>query len=76
MTGGPSSTRLEPVLDETPPDIPSGVVVAVEFLSALQALELVTITIILVGESALAVTTPLRRVGRSHIVLIDTQRPL
>ena len=59
MTGGPSSTRLEPVLDKTPPDIPSGVVIRVEFFSTLQALELVTIAVVLVREPALAVTAPL-----------------
>ena len=59
------------MLNKTPPDIPSGVIVGVEFLPTLQALELVTITVVLVREPTLRVTAPLRRVGRCNIVHLD-----
>ncbi len=42
-----------------------------QLFSALQALELVTITVVLVRESTLTVTTPLARVRRSNIVHVD-----
>jgi hypothetical protein len=60
------------VLNKTPPNIPSGVVIAVQLLSAFQALELVTVTVVLVRESTLPVTTPLAGVGRSHVIYVDT----
>ena len=41
------------MLDKTPPDVPSGVVIAVQLLPAFQTLELVTITVVLVREPAL-----------------------
>ena len=59
------------MLDKTPPDVPSSVVIGVQFLSALQALELVSLTIPLVCESTLAVTAPLGRVGWCNIVHVD-----
>ena len=59
------------MLDKTPPDVPGGVVIAVKFLSALQALELVTITVPLVSESTLTVTAPLGRVSGRNIVHVD-----
>ena len=72
MTRGPFSTRLEPMLNKSPPDVPSGVVIAVQLLSAFQTLELVTVTVVLVRESTLTVTTPLRRICRSHVIYVDT----
>ena len=72
MTCGPFSTRLEPVLNKTPPDVPSGVVIAVQLLSTLQALELTTIPIILVREPTLAVATPLASICRCNVIHVDT----
>ena len=60
------------MLDKPPPDVPGGIIVGVQFLFALLTLELVTSTVVLVGESALAVTTPLTRVLRLHVVDKDT----
>ena len=59
------------MLDKTPPDIPSGVVIAVQLLPAFQTLELVTITVVLVREPALTVTAPLTRVLRCNIIHVD-----
>jgi len=56
LTGGPSSIRLELVLDKTPPDSGHGIVVSVEFFPTLQPLKPVTITVVFVREPALAVT--------------------
>ena len=71
MTSGPFSTRLEPVLNKTPPDVPSSVVIAVQLLPALQTPELVAIAVVLMCEPTLAVTTPLRCVGRGHVVHLN-----
>jgi len=60
------------VLNKTPPDVPSGVVIAVQLLSALQALKLITITIVFMREPALAMTATLRSVRRGDIVHVDT----
>jgi len=60
------------VLDKTPPDVTSGVVTAVRLLPAVQTLELVTVTIVLVSEPTVAVTAPLTRVRRSHVIHVDT----
>jgi hypothetical protein len=43
----------------------------VQFLPAIQALALVTVTVILVREPEFAVTAPLRRVLRSQVVHLD-----
>ena len=59
------------MLNKTPPDVPSGVVIRVQLFSTIQALELITITVVLVRESTLTVTTPLTRVRRSHIIHVD-----
>ena len=56
------------MLDKTPPDIPSSVVIRVEFLSTFQSLELVTITIILMCELTIRVATPLTRVRWLHYI--------
>jgi hypothetical protein len=60
------------VLDKPPPDVPSSVVVGVEFVLALQALKLVTITNVLVGEPALTVTVLLTRVRWLHCINQNT----
>jgi hypothetical protein len=60
------------VLNKTPPDVPSGVVIAVQLLSTLQALELITIPIILMSEPTPAVTTSLAGICRCNVVHVDT----
>ena len=60
------------MLNKTPPDVPSGVVIRVQLFSTIQALELITITVVLVRESTLTVTTPLAGVGRSHVIYVAT----
>jgi len=60
------------MLDKTPPDIPSGIVISVDFRPALQTLELITITGILVREPTLPVTAPLTRVLRCNIIHVNT----
>ena len=72
MTGGPSSTRLEPVLNKTPPHVPSGVVIGVQFLPTLQTLKLITIPIILMRKPTLTVTASLTRISRRNIIHVDT----
>ena len=72
MTSGPFSTRLEPVLNKTPPDVPSSVVITVQLLSTLQALELITIPIILMSEPTPAVATSLAGICRCNVVYVDT----
>ena len=59
------------MLDKTLPDVPGGTIVGVQVLPTLQALELVTIAVILVREHTFAVTAPLRRVRRCNIVHAD-----
>ena len=59
------------MLNKPPPDVPSGVVIGVQFLSAFQTLKLITATAVLVRESALTVTTSLKRVGRSHLIHVN-----
>jgi hypothetical protein len=60
------------VLDKTPPDVPGGVVIAVELLPTLQTRKLITLSIVLVSESTFTVTTSLTRIRRSHVVQVDT----
>jgi hypothetical protein len=60
------------VPDRTPPDVPSGVGIAVQLLSTLQTLKFVIVTVVLVGEPTLTVTTPLAGVDRSHVIHVDT----
>jgi len=56
------------VLNKTPPDIPSGVIIAVQLFSALQTLELITVTVVLVCKTTLTVTTLLTRVRWIHVI--------
>ena len=60
------------MLDKTPPDIPSGVVIAVQLFTALLTLKLLTITVVLVREPTLPVTTSLTRVSRRNVVHLNT----
>lgn len=60
------------MLNKTPPNVPGGVVIAVQLFSTLQTLKLITVTVVLVREPTLAVTTPLTRVCRIHVVHVDS----
>jgi len=60
------------VLNKTPPDVSSGVVIAMQLLSTLQTLKLVTITVVLMREPTLTVATPLAGVRRSHVIHLNT----
>ena len=60
------------MLDKPPPDVPSSVVVGVEFALAPQALKLVITTNILVGEPALTVAALLTRVRWLHCISQNT----
>ena len=60
------------MLDKTPPNIPSGVVIAVQLFFAFQTLELVTITVAFVREPTLTVAAPLTRICRRNIVHVDS----
>ena len=60
------------MLNQTPPDVPSGVIIAVQLLPALQALKLVTITVVPVRESTHRVTASLTCVLRCNVIHVDT----
>lgn len=60
------------MLDKPPPDVPSSVVVRVQFLLAGQALELVIITVVLARDPAIGVITPLARIPGC---IVSTRRP-
>jgi hypothetical protein len=60
------------VLNKSPPDVPSSVIVGVQLLPAFQTLKPVTVTVMLVRESALTVTTSLAGIGRSHVIYVNT----
>lgn len=64
-----SNTMSEPVLDKTPPDAPSFVVVGEKFFPMLQTLKLVGISIFFVYEAAFLMTAPLTRVGWNIFVV-------
>jgi len=51
------------VLNKTPPNVSGSIVIAMQLFPTFQTLKLVTVAVVLVSESTLAVTALLRGIG-------------